>query len=207
LKNNLEAIVLGGGGHARVLLDTVLKAKYRSIGIIDRAIPPGKKILDVEVIGTESLLSKGLNDSSDLFIGIGFHPKNNERQSAFSRLKKMGLNVCGVLSPQSYISKESKLGEGVHVLTNSIIHSGVIIGANSIINTKSSVDHDSIIGKNCHLAPGAIICGNCSIGEGVYIGAGAVVINNITIGSNCLIAAGATVFKDLPDNTIYYGNN
>ena len=207
MKKNYEALILGGGGHSKVILDILLKEKYKTLGILDRAIPAGKRVLNVDVIGTEKVIEEDEITFEEIFIGIGFHPKNKERSMAFTRLKKMGLNISSVLSPQAYISKESNLGEGVHILTNASVHAGVQIADNSIVNTKSSIDHDSIIGKDCHLSPGSIICGNCSVGNNVYIGAGAVIINNISIGSNCLIAAGSTVYRDIPDNTTFYGKN
>ena len=42
--------------------------------------------------------------------------------------------------------------------------------------------------------------------DGVSIGAGAVILPGITIGKNSLIGAGAVVTKDVPKNSVVFGN-
>ncbi len=45
-----------------------------------------------------------------------------------------------------------------------------------------------------------------TIGDNVWIGGGVIIMPGITIGSNVVIGAGSVVTKDIPDNTIAYGN-
>ena len=44
------------------------------------------------------------------------------------------------------------------------------------------------------------------IGRNVWIGAGAVILPGITIGDNSVIGAGSIVTKDIPANSVAYGN-
>ena len=44
------------------------------------------------------------------------------------------------------------------------------------------------------------------IGDNVWIGGGAIIMPGVTIGDNVVIGAGSIVTKDIPDNTIAYGN-
>lgn len=44
------------------------------------------------------------------------------------------------------------------------------------------------------------------IGDNVWIGGGAIIMPGVTIGNNVVIGAGSVVTKDIPDNTIAYGN-
>lgn len=44
------------------------------------------------------------------------------------------------------------------------------------------------------------------IGDNVWIGGGAIILPGVTIGNNVVIGAGSIVTKDIPDNTIAYGN-
>lgn len=44
------------------------------------------------------------------------------------------------------------------------------------------------------------------IGDNVWIGGGAILMPGVTIGNNVVIGAGSVVTKDIPDNTIAYGN-
>ena len=45
-----------------------------------------------------------------------------------------------------------------------------------------------------------------TIGDNVWIGGGAIIMPGVTIGNNVVIGAGSIVTKDIPDNTIAYGN-
>ena len=44
------------------------------------------------------------------------------------------------------------------------------------------------------------------IGDNVWIGGGAIIMPGVTIGNNVVIGAGSVVTKDIPDNTVAYGN-
>lgn len=45
-----------------------------------------------------------------------------------------------------------------------------------------------------------------TVGSHVWIGGGTVVCPGVTIGSNVVIGAGSVVTRDVPDNTVAYGN-
>lgn len=44
------------------------------------------------------------------------------------------------------------------------------------------------------------------IGDNVWIGGGAIIMAGVVIGDNVVIGAGSVVTKDIPSNTIAYGN-
>ena len=44
------------------------------------------------------------------------------------------------------------------------------------------------------------------IGNNVWIGGGVIILPGVTIGNNVVIGAGSVVTKDIPDNTIAFGN-
>ncbi|MGM9618327.1 MAG: sugar O-acetyltransferase [Oscillospiraceae bacterium] len=44
------------------------------------------------------------------------------------------------------------------------------------------------------------------IGDNVWIGGGAIILPGVTIGHNVVIGAGSVVTKDIPDNTVAWGN-
>lgn len=44
------------------------------------------------------------------------------------------------------------------------------------------------------------------IGSNVWIGAGSIVLPGVTIGDNSVIGAGSIVTKDIPPNSVAYGN-
>lgn len=45
-----------------------------------------------------------------------------------------------------------------------------------------------------------------TIGDNVWVGGGTVILPGVTIGDNVVIGAGSVVTKDIPSNTVAYGN-
>lgn len=44
------------------------------------------------------------------------------------------------------------------------------------------------------------------IGKNCWFGAGAIVLPGVRIGNNCVIGAGSVITKDIPENSVAYGN-
>ncbi len=80
------------------------------------------------------------------------------------------------------------------------------MGRATIINTSASIDHECVIGKGCHIAPGANLAGLIRVDDFSFIGIGTVILPEITIGKDVIIGAGSVVTKDIPDNSVAYGN-
>lgn len=45
-----------------------------------------------------------------------------------------------------------------------------------------------------------------SIGKNCWLGAGTIVLPGVNIGDNCVIGAGSVITKDIPENSVAYGN-
>jgi acetyltransferase-like isoleucine patch superfamily enzyme len=45
-----------------------------------------------------------------------------------------------------------------------------------------------------------------TIGDDVWIGPYSVIMKGVTIGNNCIVGAGSVVRRDVPPNTLVYGN-
>ena len=201
-------IILGNGGHAKVLLEILTDNNEKLLGTIsNEKIDKQKNLPNIKWLGNDDDLKKYGVDEIKIVNGIGFVPGQRKRIEIFEMLKKQKYLFKKIYHPSSFISKSTEVAEGVQILSNAVISTGVSIGENTIINTGSIIDHDCIIERNCHVATGVTCSGNVHIHEGSFIGAGSVIINGITIGKNCIVAAGSVVYKDLPDNTKYVSNN
>lgn len=197
---NRSVIIIGGGGHAKVLLDALLKSGIPVAGILDPDTSlHGNRLLGVQILGGDELLSDFPPQHYDLVNGVGSIKLPHARRMAFIKLKDSGYNFATVVHPSAIIGSEVELGEGSQIMAGTILQSGCRVGYNTIINTRSSLDHDCSIGSHCHIAPGATLSGGVKIGNGVHIGTGATVIQNISIGNDCLIAAGAVVVSDITE--------
>lgn len=77
-----------------------------------------------------------------------------------------------------------------------------------------TINPKTIIGKNCNIHKGVTIGqenrgsrqGTPTIGNDVWIGINASIVGNINIGDNVLIAPNTYVNKDIPSNSIVFGN-
>jgi sugar O-acyltransferase (sialic acid O-acetyltransferase NeuD family) len=197
MKTNL--IILGAGGHATVLLDTLLKMPdVNIIGILD-ANPTltGKKILDVPILGQDEKIFSYAPDSVQLVNGIGSVDIPVARKTVYQLFKSRGYSFYTVVHPTASIGQECELGEGVQIMAGCIVQPRTVIGANAIINTRVSLDHDCVIGAHTHIAPGAILSGNVHVAEDSHIGPGAVIIQGISVGKHSLVGAGAVVIHQI----------
>jgi acetyltransferase-like isoleucine patch superfamily enzyme len=95
------------------------------------------------------------------------------------------------------------------------IQKNVSIGDNTTISSHTFICEHVSIGNNCFIGHGVMFTndkfddlGNekiTIIGNNVKIGSNATILP-ITIGDNCIIGAGSVVTKDVPADTIAYGN-
>lgn len=195
-----KAIVLvGGGGHCKVVIDAIKSSnKFIISGIADPNLPKGKAILGIKVIGADNILPKIFKQGvKKAFISIGSTGDCSVRREIYNNLKGIGFNMPVIIHPKSIIAKDVKIQEGTFVAAGAVINPGVKIGKNVIVNTSSSIDHDCLIGDFVHIAPGVTLSGGVRIGEGTHIGTGAVVIQYINIGKNCMIKANELVKRSI----------
>lgn len=202
----LPVIVLGGGGHAKVLIDAL---KYHSadiIGIVDNdSEMAGNTLLGIPVIGTEDILIKYPPDKVSLVNALGSVRQTEVRKNIFEKFKEMGYMFASVVHHSCVIADDIELGEGVQIMAGAIIQPGCSIGYNAIINTHSSIDHDCEIGDHVHIAPGVTLSGEVVIGSQAHIGTGCVAIQGIEIGERCFIGAGSLILQSIPSGVTAYG--
>lgn len=197
---NLPVIILGSGGHAKVIMDALSLQSVSVLGMTDSDQGRwNKSVMGVTVLGDDDVVLQHSPQSIRLIIGIGSVNKSGilSRKKLYERFKGKGYSFASVVHPSAVVARDASLEEGVQLMAGAIIQTGVRIKANSIINTRASVDHDCDVGVHCHLAPGVILSGGVHVDDEVHIGTGAVVIHNIMIGRGSVVGAGATVLTDV----------
>lgn len=195
-----NVVIIGAGGHAKVIADIITKSNDNVIGFLDDNLDIQNKTiyLNKTVLGT----TKDIDKYKEYYfiIGIG---NNNIRENIANN---HDLKWYTAIHPNAIIANEVSIEEGSVVMAGSIINTGTKIGKHCIINTKSSLDHDNIIEDYVHISPGATLAGTVHIKEKTWICAGATIINNITIEKNNIIGAGSVVIKDInEENGTYVG--
>ena len=204
--NDLPVIVIGSGGHARVLVETLQLIGRRVLGVTDsNPRCTGKMLLGAFVEGSHDLVFEHDPRHVELVIAVGSVAVPDARRSNFIKFSSRGYKFATIIHPSSTISPTAQLAQGAQVMAGAVVQSGAIIGVNTIINTSVSLDHDCSIGAHTHVAPGATICGHARLGQICHIGAGATIIQGVEIGSRSMIAAGAVVTKDVAQGSLVQG--
>lgn len=203
---NYPVIILGAGGHARVLIDALRLQSVELLGMTDADIEKKDQLLlGVRVLGGDEEVNKYPVGTIRLVNGLGSVGYNSHRRYLFECFKKAGNHFVNVIHPSAVLAFDVVLAEGVQIMAGSVVQVGSYIGINTIVNTRAVVDHDCHIGDHAHIAPGVILSGGVIIGDGAHLGTGATVIQGIRIGANSLIAAGAVVIRDVPDGATVMG--
>ena len=193
-------IVIGAGGHARVLLDVLGRCGVAVAGLTDAdAGKHGKLLAGVRVLGGDKVLDKHPPASTILVNAMGSTESMSLRQKVYERLKAGGYRFLTLVHPSAVIAPDAILGEGVQVMAGAIVQPGAKIGVNSIVNTGAQVDHDCVIGAHVHLSPGVTLSGTVTVGDGTHVGTAATVVQGLRIGRGCLVAAGTVVTEDVAD--------
>lgn len=205
-----KVVILGCGGHCRVLLDSIRRMGDENLKIecfldANKDIW-GEKVEDAEVKGGDELLPEIKKSGIDYFIvGLGGIGNCYPRANLFNIGLSFGLKPLTIVDPTAIISKNVQICQGAQILAGAIVNTGAIIGENSIVNSGAIVEHDCKVGNNVHIAPGVSLSGNVEIGDLSHIGTGATIIQGIKIGKNSIVGAGSTVIKNVLDNTIVAG--
>lgn len=188
-------VVLGAGGHARVVIETLVIAGRDVVGIFDASGDRvGEKIFGIPILGSDNDLPR-LFDPADILLanGLGAALSLSPRGDLYRSMKRAMFRFVSVCHPSATVSPSATIGEGSQILAGNVTNCGVVIGENVILNTACVVDHDCLIGNHCHVAPSATLCGGVTLGESVFVGTGATVIQGVSIGDGAFIAAGAVV--------------
>jgi UDP-perosamine 4-acetyltransferase len=195
-------LILGAGGHAKVLIEALMQSGADIAGIADQdPAMVGAKLFNVPVIGGDDIVSEFPPGEIALVNGLGSIGFPVRRTQLFELFREKGYCFATVIHPSAVIASDVVLDEGVQIMAGAVIQPGCRIGRNAIINTRASVDHDCIIGHDVHIAPGVTLSGGVQVGDRVHIGTGAIVIQGIVIGNNSLIAAGAVVAANILADT------
>lgn len=192
-----------------VIFDLIFEIKnkshffiYPNIETNITPLTPHKKI-NYEIMPLDTEIDK----STPVFFGLA-SPKN--KAAVFSYfLKKYAVKKTQydkIIHSSAYISSSSLIDNGVLIEPNTVISSQSKIGFGVFIKRGSLIGHHNDIGDFTDINPGVTISGKVTIGECCTIGSGTVIKDNITIGANTIIGIGSVVTKDIPANSIAFGN-
>jgi UDP-perosamine 4-acetyltransferase len=197
-----DLLIIGGGGHCKVVLDVARTAGFNLVGILDPH-PETAEMGGVPVLGGDDLAPTLLDRGVKLaFVALG---SNALRRRIGLRLREMGFQLPCLVHPTASISPTAALGAGVVVMPQAVINAQARVGEFAIVNSGAIIEHDCVLGDAAHAAPGSVIGGHVTLGEEVLFGIGARARAKVRIGSRSIVGVGAAVVCDIADDMIVAG--
>lgn len=193
-----NVIIIGAGGHARVVADIVTSRGDRVLGFLDDD-PGVRGSYHLPVLGKIADCRKW--PEASFILGIG-------SAAVRKKLEKLLVNIrwYTAIHPSAVISRlGTSIGEGTVVMANAVVNPGATVGKHCIVNTGAIVEHDNVIGDYAHISVGAKLAGAVTVGESTWVGIGAVISNGLTVCADCMIGAGAVVVRDIEVPGTYVG--
>ncbi|MFH1748576.1 MAG: acetyltransferase [Planctomycetota bacterium] len=194
-----RTLILGAGGHGRVVLDILLQAGQNEVvGFLDNnpAIH-GRRIDGIPVYGSIDGLDhfRAECDIEGVVIAIG---DNGTRRSIARQVEAAGIQLFNAIHPSATLAFNTNIGRNVVIAAGAVVCAHCQIGNSVILNTGCIIDYQTMIGEGSHICPGVRIAGRVKVEAGAFIGVGATIIPNITLGCESIVGAGAVVIEDVP---------
>jgi sugar O-acyltransferase (sialic acid O-acetyltransferase NeuD family) len=193
----MSIAIIGAGGFAKEMLGSMYKFEsfagfFEERGKDDIGSLMGAPVMDISQVP----------ENAELIFAIG--------SPARERLIHIP-NLWNKLHPRqqhlnAIVGDTSDIGIGSILCANSVITENCKIGAYVIVNINATIGHDCNIGDYTTISPNCAIGGHVMVGNGCFIGLGSVIIPRKIIGNNVFIGAGSVVTKDIPENSLVYGN-
>ncbi len=151
----------------------------------------------------------------------------------YTDLPKTLIGPGSIIRDFTVIYSDVKIGKSIRTGHHVLIREGCTIGDNCLIGSGSIIENDCDIGDNVSLQSGVYLSTGTKIeddvfigpnvcitndknmdsniqpvviGEGAKIGANSTIIAGVEVGKNSMIGSGSVVTKDVPKNSLVYGN-
>jgi UDP-perosamine 4-acetyltransferase len=201
----MKCVIIGAGGHGKVVLE-ILQAqkKHQPVGFLD-ADPSlvGSVVGGLPVLGAINYLGKlKAQKIKGAIIAIG---DNRTRRSYSQVLAQHGIDLISAIHPRAIVSPSAKVGRGVVVAAGAVLGTECTVGDLAIINTAAVIDHECVIEEAAHVCPTAALAGRVRIGACAFVGLGAKILPCLTIGAEAVIGAGAVVRVDVASGVTVVG--
>ncbi|HEV8628838.1 MAG TPA: NeuD/PglB/VioB family sugar acetyltransferase [Thermoanaerobaculia bacterium] len=190
-----RVLVLGAGGHAKVVVATLQAAGAEVAAVLDDA--PGRQGASLGGVPVGGPVAAVIGGAAICAIG-----DNRARQGVVAGLATAWATA---VHPSAVVHESVLLGPGTVVFAGAVVQPDAVLGAHVIVNTGATVDHDCRLGDFVHVAPGAHLCGGVTVDEGALLGVGCAVAPGVRIGAWATVGAAAAVVADVPAGATVIG--
>ncbi|MBW7915253.1 MAG: NeuD/PglB/VioB family sugar acetyltransferase [Trueperaceae bacterium] len=201
-------VLLGAGGHARVVLDALRSTGAREVvAVLDPdASKHGSTLAGVPVVGADDELEAYPALRFDVVVAVVGFGRHVARHALAARLRADGYRLATVVHARATVARGVALGEGVQVLAGAVVNPGAGLMDDVIVNTGAIVEHDCVLERGVHLAPRAVLGGGVTLAAEAQLGLGAVVLPKLHVGAGAIVGAGAVVTSDVPAGAVVVGS-
>ena len=200
MKQASTLVILGAGGHGKVVADAALaRGAWGRVVATDRnpARCRGELLPDVILLPLDAALA--LPDA-DFHVAIG-SAEGRERETELLA----GRALASILHPAATVSPRAVVEAGCFVAAQAVVAPAAVLGRGVIVNHGAVVDHDVQVGAFSHVAPRAALGGGVHVGRGVLVAAGANVLPGVRVCDGVTIGAGAVVLAAIEEPGVYAG--
>jgi acetyltransferase EpsM len=204
-----DLVVIGGGEHARVVMDAALSRPgvFRLLGFAD--VDPCEETVrrfGVANLGDDAACIARMRGTDAAFVNaVGTDGVSGARERVTQLYERAGVSFGAVVHASAWVSPSAIVEHGAVVLGGAQVNTGAVVGAHAIVNTGAIVEHDVRIGRLVSVAPGVVIGGGASVGEGSYLGLGCRIRDHRHVGTRVRVGMGAVVVSSIEDGLVVAG--
>jgi len=198
-------IVVGAGGHAKVVAEALAAAGRPVRGFVDPSAPVGAPVVHGAVLGDDGWLAAVSARERIVAVGVGATSSVALRRRIIDSLLAAGATVTGCRHPSAVVAASATVDPTAQILALALVNPSATVGAHAVVYSGAVVEHDCTVGAFAYLSPRAVLCGGARVGEGAFIGAAATVLPGVSVGEGATVAAGAVVVDDVPAGTTAVG--
>jgi sugar O-acyltransferase (sialic acid O-acetyltransferase NeuD family) len=199
--NQPKMVIIGAGGHAVSVAETVVAAGYELIAFVSDD-SHGLEVLGRPVL--EQIPENHIAGGGFLAIAIG---DNSVRERMWHELRTSidTDRFPTLIHPSASISQFAVIGAGTVVLQGAIVGSAANVGTGCLLNSGSITEHECQVGDFASLGPNATLGGRVTIGQRSAISIGATVKHGVSIGADTVVGAQSYVYSDLDAEIVAFG--
>ncbi|BBH19570.1 putative acetyltransferase EpsM [Paenibacillus baekrokdamisoli] len=201
---NRPLIIVGGGGHGKVVMDIAeMMGDFSLLAIADDKFTTIQESNDI-LCGPTSIIGNLLEADQEALVIIAI----GDNRSRFRMAERLDLpkeRYAKLQHPGAHVSKHAIVAPGTVVMAGAVVNTTASIAAHAIINSGAVIEHDVVVGPFAHISPNAALAGAVTVGEGAHVGIGASVIPGVRIGKWSVLGAGAAAIRDVLDHLIAVG--
>ncbi len=189
-------VLVGGGGHAKVVFDAAVAAGRCVAGFLDDHPKAALRRLGVEYLGPINAWN-ACDEETQFIPALGDNLTRSTRMLEILEACDSG-RLATVIHPAALVSRHDvTIGAGTFIGPGAIVNAGACIGIGVIINSGAIVEHDVVVGDWSHIGPGATLGGAARVEARALVGLGSCVLLGRTVGTDAIVGAGAVVTRDV----------